>query len=197
MIFGLNLISCLDLVPKRQQMVGFGLDWGKWFRIVWHSCAGFEFGIYNEFTARHSVSGRWRWDFKWAPSSYFPLTRRQSQSRKFESWEENFHWMKPILYLLVFQPFALSQMGVNAFSLVKSSMRLIWSLLGIPLKGFALSLQVDKWPQWMRARPQDCDSFLLQSSHLRFTSSKAPVIQYTCSVPRLSVDRRLKLRLSI
>ena len=68
--FWLNLISCLDLVPKRQQMVGFGLDWGKWFRIVWHSCAGFECGIYNEFTARHSVSGRWY--FKWAPELLSP-----------------------------------------------------------------------------------------------------------------------------
>ena len=53
------------------------------------------------------------------------------------------------------------------------ALRLIWSLLGIHLKGFALSLQVDKWPDWMRARPQDCDSFLLQSSHLRLTSFRA------------------------
>ena len=70
--------------------------------------------------------------------SYFPLTRRQSQSRKFESWEENFHWMKPILYLLVFMsfcPIPHPQMGVNAFSKVKSSMN------GNIVEGFEINLK--------------------------------------------------------
>ena len=131
--FWLNLISCLDLVPKRQQMVGFGLDWGKWFRIVWHSCAGFECGIYNERDIM-SLGGGISNELQ----SYFPLTRRQSLSRKFESWEENFHWMKPILYLLVFMsfcPIPHPQMGVNAFSKVKSSMN------GNIVEGFEINLK--------------------------------------------------------
>ena len=197
--FWLNLISCLDLVPKRQQMVGFGLDWGKWFRIVWHSCAGFECGIYNERDIMFlggGISNELQSYFPWQEDNL--SQENLNLERKISTeWSLSSIFSSSCPFVLSPIPkweWMLSQRSkVRWMVTLLKALRLIWSLLGIPLKGFALSLQVDKWPDWMRARPQDCDSFLLQSSHLRLTSFRAtsnPVYLYT-SIPGSDKNGRM------